>query len=133
MDTETMIRNLKKVEDDHKGDKVFTGQLNIADMAHDVRLRLEELKPYEDTGLTPDQIRGLKERDTAKVPEEVSDAFGDARLVCPHCRNSVINYFNRSRPPQFCMICGQRLQWEEWHAGEENTGCDLRIANNLVQ
>ena len=113
MDTETMIRNLKKVEDDHKGDKVFTGQLNIADMAHDVRLRLEELKPYEDTGLTPDQIRGLKERDTAKVPEEVSDAFGDTRLICPNCRNSVINYFNRSRPPQFCMICGQRLQWEE--------------------
>lgn len=31
-----MIRNLKKVEDDHKGDKVFTGQLNISDMAHDV-------------------------------------------------------------------------------------------------
>ena len=62
MDTETMIRNLKKVEDDHKGDKVFTGQLNIADMAHDVRLRLEELKPYEDTSLTPEQIMGLKER-----------------------------------------------------------------------
>ena len=71
------------------------------------------LSEYEDTGLTPDQIRELKERDTAKAPEEVSDAFGDARLVCPHCRNSVINYFNRSRPPQFCMICGQRLQWEE--------------------
>ena len=62
MDTETMIRNLKKVEDDHKGDKVFTGQLNIADMAHDVRLRLEELKPYEDTSLTPEQIMELKER-----------------------------------------------------------------------
>lgn len=71
------------------------------------------LSEYEDTGLTPDQIRELKERDTAKAPEEVSDAFGDARLVCPHCRNSVINYFNRSRPPQFCMICGQHLKWEE--------------------
>ena len=113
MDTETMIRNLKKVEDDHKGDKVFTGQLNIADMAYDVRLRLEELKPYEDTGLTPEQIRELAERDTAKASEEIQDAFGDARLVCPHCKNSVINYFNRSRPPQFCMICGQRLEWED--------------------
>ncbi len=113
MDTETMIRNLKKVEDDHKGDKVFTGQLNIADMAHDVRLRLEELKPYEDTRLTPEQIRELKERDTAKAPEEIQDAFGDTRLICPSCKNSVINYFNRSRPPQFCMICGQRLKWEE--------------------
>lgn len=115
MDTETMIRNLKKVEDDHKGDKVFTGQLNIADMAHDVRLRLEELKPYEDTSLTPEQIMELKARDTAKAPEEIQDAFGDGRLICPHCRNSVINYFNRSRPPRFCMICGQRLQWEGLH------------------
>ena len=73
----------------------------------------ESLAEYEDTGLTPEQIRKLKERDTAKAPEEIQDAYGDTRLICPNCRNSVINYFNRSRPPQFCMICGQRLRWEE--------------------
>lgn len=72
----------------------------------------KKLADYEDTGLTPEQIRKLKDRDTAKAPEEIQDAFGDTRLICPNCRNSVINYFNRSRPPQFCMICGQRLQWE---------------------
>lgn len=71
------------------------------------------LKKYEDTGLAPEQIMELQERDTAKAPEEIQDAFGDGRLICPNCRNSVINYFNRSRPPQFCMICGQRLQWED--------------------
>ena len=71
------------------------------------------LKKYEDTGLTPEQIIELKERDTAKAPEEIQDAFGDGRLICPHCRNSVINYFNRSRPPRFCMICGQRLKFGE--------------------
>lgn len=70
------------------------------------------LKKYEDTGLTPPEIMELKERDTAKAPEEIQDAFGDTRLICPSCKNSVINYFNRSRPPQFCMICGQRLRWE---------------------
>ena len=113
MDTETMIRELERVEENHKDDRVFTGQLNIAEMAHDVKNRLEELKLYEDTGLTPEQIRELKERDTAKAPENIQDAFGDGRLICPHCRNSVINYFNRSRPPKFCMICGQRLKWEE--------------------
>ena len=113
MDAEKMIRELKRVEEIHKYDKVFTGRLNIADMAHDVRKRLERLKPYEDTGLTPEQIRELKERDTARAPEEIQDAFGDGRLICPNCRNSVINYFNRSRPPRFCMICGQRLQWED--------------------
>ncbi len=71
------------------------------------------LSEYEDTDLTPEQIRELAERDTAKAPEEIQDAYGDTRLICPNCRNSVINYFNRSRPPQFCMICGQRLEWED--------------------
>ena len=73
----------------------------------------ERLAEYEDTGITPAEIRELKERDTAKAPEEIQDAFGDTRLICPNCRNSVINYFNRGRPPRFCMICGQRLRWEE--------------------
>ena len=73
----------------------------------------DRLGAYENTGLTPEQIRELKERDTAKAPEEIQDAFGDGILICPHCRNSVINYFNRSRPPQFCMICGQRLKFKE--------------------
>lgn len=71
------------------------------------------LKKYEDTGLTPEQIMELKDRDKSKPPEEIQDAFGDVRLICPNCRNSVINYFNQSRPPRFCMICGQRLNWEE--------------------
>lgn len=83
------------------------------EMEHkDIRNVMKHLSAYEDTGLTPAEIRELKERDTAKAPEEIQDAFGDVRLICPNCRNSVINYFNRSRPPQFCMICGQRLEWE---------------------
>lgn len=57
MDTEIMIRELKIVEEQHMNDKVLTGQLNIAEMAHDTRKRLEELKPYEDTGLTPPEVR----------------------------------------------------------------------------
>ena len=73
----------------------------------------DRLGAYENTGLTPLEIMELKERDTAKDPEEIQDAYGDTRLICPNCRNSVINYFNRSRPPQFCMICGQRLKFGE--------------------
>lgn len=75
MDTETMIRELKSVEEKHKHDKVFTGHLNIAEMAYDTRKRLEELKPYEDTGLTPEQIKKLKEENDwipveERLPEE---------------------------------------------------------------
>lgn len=75
MDTETIIRELKSVEEKHKHDKVFTGHLNIAEMAYDTRKRLEELKPYEDTGLTPEQIKKLKEENDwipveERLPEE---------------------------------------------------------------
>ena len=102
MDTEMMIRNLKKVEEDHKDDKVFTGQLNISEMAHDVRKRLEELKPYEDTDLTPEQIRELKERDTAKKIEI------DAGIpTCPVCGRRIVKCYD------FCPDCGQRLEQED--------------------
>lgn len=83
MDTEMMIRELKRVEEQHKHDKVFTGQLNIAEMAYDTRKRLEELKPYEDTGLTPEQIMELKE-----VVQKLENIFGDEITV-----NQVIGFF----------------------------------------
>lgn len=79
MDTERMIRNLEKVEEDHKNDKVFTGQLNIADMVRDVRKRLEELKLYEDTDLTPQQIKDMqfclreKSRECAELRKRIRE------------------------------------------------------------
>lgn len=109
MDTETLIRELKSVEAKHKHDKVFTGQLNIAEMAHDTRKSLEELKPYEDTGLTPEQIRKLKERDTAKaaIITGYNRAVGYKVGDCPICGAMARDYMN------FCDECGQRLKWEE--------------------
>ena len=111
MNTEIMIRELKRVEEAHKNDKVFTGNLDIAAMAHDVRKRLEELKPYEDTGLTPDEINALRERDTAKEPKKVSNSSvtytGD--YICPNCGK----HFTGTGIAEFCYHCGQRLKWEE--------------------
>ncbi|MBM6949331.1 hypothetical protein [Mordavella massiliensis] len=104
METEKMIRELKRVEEIHKHDKVFTGNLNIAEMARDVRERLEELKPYEDTGLTPEQIMELKERDTAKVPE----VFDGHWYKCPTCGE-----YAGGLKGNFCHVCGQRLKWED--------------------
>ena len=83
MDTEMMIRELKRVEEKHKHDKVFTGQLDVAKMAYDTRKRLEELKPYEDTGLTPEQIMELKE-----AVQKLENIFGDEITV-----NQVIVFF----------------------------------------
>ena len=116
METEKMIRELKRVEEIHKHDKVFTGDLNIAEMARDVRKRLEELKPYEDTGLTPEEIVELKERDTAKAPLIHKNKFSDT-YVCPNCNLVFINKDEKEcfcgKHYKFCPDCGQRIGWED--------------------
>ncbi len=53
MDSETMICELKSIEEKHKHDKVFTGQLNIAEMACNVRKNLKNLNLTR----TPDSPR----------------------------------------------------------------------------
>ena len=59
------------------------------------------LKKYEDTELTPEQIMGLKERDTAKKPVQTEDG-----MVCPICGSKAVPW------SRFCDECGQRW-WEE--------------------
>ena len=83
------------------------------------------MKKYEDTGLTPDEINALRERDTAKEPEvhTNSDEIRVGSLVigkgvkvysCPKCGNMI------GKSDNFCPECGQRLklataaQWPEW-------------------
>lgn len=132
MDTRTMIKELERVEEKHKHDKVFTGQLNVAEMAHDVRKRLEKLRPYEDTGLTPEQIReidrlytekcrevpGLRQRDTpVKVkPIGINHSIGSRVGVCPKCDAIVHDYADR-----FCREYGRKLEWGSWEEWEELT------------
>ena len=62
------------------------------------------LKRYEDTGLTPEQIRELKERDTAKAPEEYDGHW----YKCPRCGK-----YAGGLKGDFCHVCGQRLKWED--------------------
>ena len=79
------------------------------------------LKEYEDTDLTPEQIKELKERDTAKAPIKPKTAL-DAYYhepSCPNCgreftpkicgykMSQAIGYFD------FCPWCGQRLKRED--------------------
>ena len=59
---------------------------------------------YEDTGLTPEQIMKLKERDTAKAP--VPSPVGTDGMVCPSCGNKALPW------DRFCGECGQRF-WED--------------------
>lgn len=61
------------------------------------------LGKYEDTGLTPEQIMELKERDTAKEPE----VFDGHWYKCPTC-----GMYAGGLKGNFCHRCGQRLKWE---------------------
>ena len=60
------------------------------------------LKQYEDTGLTPEQIRELKERDTGVKP-----MFSDGWDMCGNCGEHLMPDDN------FCSECGQKIKWEE--------------------
>lgn len=67
------------------------------------------LAEYENTGLMPDQIMELKERDTAKAPTEVDEYFG--YYECPNC-GMAIYASDRLESHKYCLNCGQKLEWE---------------------
>mgnify|MGYP001852384976 CR=1 FL=1 len=95
-------------ERDDKGNLLFNGKQVYAGDFYEAVSCLEE---YEDTGLDPEQIVELKERDTAKAPTKVSDSgvrYTDD-YICPNCGK----HFTGTGIAEFCYHCGQRLKWEE--------------------
>lgn len=80
-------------------------------MEDGIYIDMNRLRQYEDTGLTPEQIRELKERDTAKAP--IKDTDSGVRYtddyICPNCGK----HFTGTGIAEFCYHCGQRLKWEE--------------------
>lgn len=73
-------------------------------MDEGVYIDMNLLREYEDTGLTPDQIAELKERDTEKEPE----VFDGHWYKCPTC-----GMYAGGLKGNFCHRCGQRIKWEE--------------------
>lgn len=75
---------------------------------HQRRLLLERLYTYEDTGLTPEEIVELKERDTAKEIQKVDEQpYFRKRFhsyICPVCHKKVEFGW------LFCGHCGQKLK-----------------------
>ena len=66
------------------------------------------LSEYEDTGLTPEQIMKLKERDTAKEIQKVEEQPYFRKhfhsYICPVCHKKVESGWS------FCGHCGQKLK-----------------------
>lgn len=75
-----------------------------------VYIDMNLLREYEDTGLTPEQIMELVERDAAKPPIDIEDNYGF--FVCPSCGNSIYAS-DDFESHKFCLNCGQRIRWED--------------------
>lgn len=87
------------------------------------------LRQYEQVGLTPAEIRELKERDIAKAPNKKSRHRGGFETFhCPNCDTSyqmdrrytitdgycpTCGKLLDSAFRSFCANCGQRIRWEE--------------------
>lgn len=71
---------------------------------------LWRLKDYEDTGMDPDRIEELKDRDMAKSPTDQDENFG--YFECPHC-GMAIYASDDFKSHRFCLNCGQRIEWKE--------------------
>lgn len=99
-----LINILKDVEQD--------GLLKICQI---IELLEDQPKAYEDTGLTPDQIMELKERDTEKSVYHYHEEE-KFRAYCPTCKRYLgIDFKEGYRGPKntFCPGCGQRVKWED--------------------
>lgn len=69
------------------------------------------LSQYEDTELTPEEIRELAERNKSKMPRYEGDGYSDGEMVydtwfCPNCGAEYeVDYDDYD----FCPECGQRI------------------------
>lgn len=80
--------------------------VSITDYAGYILTRLAD---YEDTGLTPEQIMELRERDSEKAPTDTDVYFG--YFECPSC-GMVVYASDDLESHKFCLNCGQRIKWE---------------------
>lgn len=96
---------------------------------HNKQELVDALAAYEDTGLTPEQIREidrlyaekcrevaeLRQRDTAKEPQYEGDGYHDGDLICDTwiCPNCGERYEVEYDIYDFCPKCGQKILWRE--------------------
>ena len=68
------------------------------------------LGKYEDTGLTPEQVMELKERNTAKAPnKKLRHRGGFETFHCPNCDTSYQMDRRYTITDEYCPKCGKLL------------------------
>lgn len=89
----------------------YVGQVITENTSERTYGAFRKLLDYEESGLTPEQVQELKERDTAKKPIKVREP--EIRYTsayrCPNCGGN----FSGTGMADFCYHCGQRLKWED--------------------
>ena len=96
-----LSESVKKVQEHFDG-AITAGQIVDFYIAHGDDSRVEDAILL--TNEEASRYRELKERDTAKAPEE----FDGHWYKCPRCGKYV-----GGLKGNFCNVCGQRLKWEE--------------------
>lgn len=73
---------------------------------------ISKLAKYEDTGIEPDELQKVTEKQTPKkvkkIRHEHSLGYSDI-YYCPNCHGSVWQIRCESN---YCFRCGQKLDWE---------------------
>lgn len=85
-----------------------TGLPTLITSGNPYRKLIEKLKSYEVTGLTPEEIEELKEK---QKPKKVPDAAHFGR--CPECDGEFNSELLDEYNIMFCPWCGQALDWED--------------------
>lgn len=81
--------------------------------SHQRWLLLERLHEYEDTGLTPEQIREMKELLSRESTPEITRSSRDNEVTeyCPHCDREITVLWNVEQDGYqiFCPNCGEPI------------------------
>lgn len=118
---EHICDNLCKYPDQLNGEKLEDkcAECKMGRFVCDILNQYNKVNDFVDSQCAKlmNQMHELKERDTAKKPEEVDYELG--YFVCPSCRESICFIDGHAEEHECCLKCGQRLDWsEEYHDGK---------------
>ena len=70
--------------------------------------------PYE-SGVINEALKTVEnavKKQIPKKPIKQEYDFFDFKLVCPECKNSIVNVWSKVEyKPNYCHYCGQALDW----------------------